>query len=178
MNQGAKLVDEALESGKLFELEGWKHLEPALEEGTLHLIGLLTDGGVHSRYDQLKLLFDGVCKPMSPRRVPATLGPPLCSCLQSALRPSMVPACALHPPDESLHARTHLFFRACMHAHRARSMHGLSGPPWLRNNVQVTGLLMAVCTNAGRRRSAARSAYGCTRSRTAATRRTAPRSAS
>ena len=60
MHQGARLVDEALESGKLFELEGWKHLEPALDRGTLHLIGLLTDGGVHSRYDQLKLLFDGV----------------------------------------------------------------------------------------------------------------------
>ena len=54
-------MDEALASGRLFELEGWRHLAPALEKGgTLHLIGLLTDGGVHSRYDQLKLLFDGV----------------------------------------------------------------------------------------------------------------------
>ncbi len=60
MHQGARLVDEALESGRLFELEGWQHLEPALAKGTLHLIGLLSDGGVHSRYNQLKLLFDGV----------------------------------------------------------------------------------------------------------------------
>lgn len=53
-------MDRALESEELFELDGWKHIAPAATEGTLHLIGLLSDGGVHSRYDQLKLLFDGV----------------------------------------------------------------------------------------------------------------------
>lgn len=53
-------MDRALETGELFELDGWKHIAPAATEGTLHLIGLLSDGGVHSRYDQLKLLFDGV----------------------------------------------------------------------------------------------------------------------
>lgn len=53
-------MDKALESGKLFEMDGWKHIAPAAEKGTLHLIGLLSDGGVHSRYDQLKLLFAGV----------------------------------------------------------------------------------------------------------------------
>ena len=53
-------MDKALETGELFELDGWKHIAPAATEGTLHLIGLLSDGGVHSRYDQLKLLFDGV----------------------------------------------------------------------------------------------------------------------
>ncbi len=60
VDQGARLVDRALETGELFELDGWKHIAPAASEGTLHLIGLLSDGGVHSRYDQLKLLFDGV----------------------------------------------------------------------------------------------------------------------
>lgn len=60
VDQGARLVDNALESGELFELDGWKHIAPAATSGTLHLIGLLSDGGVHSRYDQLKLLFDGV----------------------------------------------------------------------------------------------------------------------
>jgi hypothetical protein len=60
VDQGASLVDKALESGELFELDGWKHIAPAATSGTLHLIGLLSDGGVHSRYDQLKLLFDGV----------------------------------------------------------------------------------------------------------------------
>ena len=58
-------MDKALETGELFDMEGWKHIAPAATEGTLHLIGLLSDGGVHSRYDQLKLLFDGVshCHP-------------------------------------------------------------------------------------------------------------------
>ena len=60
VDQGARLVDRALESGELFDWDGWKHITPAATEGTLHLIGLLSDGGVHSRYDQLKLLFDGV----------------------------------------------------------------------------------------------------------------------
>ena len=60
VDQGARLVDKALESGELFEHPGWEHIAPAAKEGTLHLIGLLSDGGVHSRYDQLKLLFDGV----------------------------------------------------------------------------------------------------------------------
>lgn len=60
VDQGARLVDTALESGELFEHPGWEHIAPAAKEGTLHLIGLLSDGGVHSRYDQLKLLFDGV----------------------------------------------------------------------------------------------------------------------
>ena len=65
-------MDEALASGRLFELDGWRHLAPALEKGTLHLIGLLTDGGVHSRYDQLKLLFDGVrARASKLHRVPA-----------------------------------------------------------------------------------------------------------
>ena len=35
--------------GKLFELDGWKWVEGAARAGTLHLIGLLSDGGVHSR---------------------------------------------------------------------------------------------------------------------------------
>lgn len=59
-------MDKALESGKLFEMEGWKYLEPAAKEHTLHLIGLLSDGGVHSRYDQLWLLIQGVRPPFTP----------------------------------------------------------------------------------------------------------------
>ena len=34
----------------MFELEGWKYIEGAAQAGTLHLIGLLSDGGVHSRW--------------------------------------------------------------------------------------------------------------------------------
>ncbi|TKY65623.1 2,3-bisphosphoglycerate-independent phosphoglycerate mutase [Spatholobus suberectus] len=54
--QGAKLVDLALASGKIYEGEGFKYISECFEKGTLHLIGLLSDGGVHSRLDQLQEL--------------------------------------------------------------------------------------------------------------------------
>lgn len=60
--QGAGLVDTALQTGSLFEGEGWKFVQGAFPEGTLHLIGLLSDGGVHSRYDQLQLVLKGAAK--------------------------------------------------------------------------------------------------------------------
>lgn len=58
--QGAKLVDLALDSGKIYEGEGFKYIQQSFQDGTLHLIGLLSDGGVHSRFDQLQLLLKGV----------------------------------------------------------------------------------------------------------------------
>ncbi|PIN20385.1 Phosphoglycerate mutase [Handroanthus impetiginosus] len=57
--QGAKLVDIALETGKIYNGEGFKYIQESFENGTLHLIGLLSDGGVHSRLDQLQLLLKG-----------------------------------------------------------------------------------------------------------------------
>ncbi|XP_022966260.1 2,3-bisphosphoglycerate-independent phosphoglycerate mutase [Cucurbita maxima] len=57
--QGAKLVDLALASGKIYDGEGFKYIKQSFETGTLHLIGLLSDGGVHSRIDQLQLLLKG-----------------------------------------------------------------------------------------------------------------------
>ncbi|KAG0447911.1 hypothetical protein HPP92_028104, partial [Vanilla planifolia] len=57
--QGAKLVDLALASGKIYDGEGFKYIQECFEKGTLHLIGLLSDGGVHSRLDQLQLLLKG-----------------------------------------------------------------------------------------------------------------------
>ncbi|KAG6509378.1 2,3-bisphosphoglycerate-independent phosphoglycerate mutase-like [Zingiber officinale] len=57
--QGAKLVDFALASGKLYEGEGFNYIKECFDKGTLHLIGLLSDGGVHSRLDQLQLLLKG-----------------------------------------------------------------------------------------------------------------------
>lgn len=53
----AKLVDLALASGKIFEGEGFNYIKECFENGTLHLIGLLSDGGVHSRLDQLLVGF-------------------------------------------------------------------------------------------------------------------------
>ncbi|KAL6983212.1 Phosphoglucomutase-1 [Sarracenia purpurea var. burkii] len=57
--QGAKLVDLALASGKIYDGEGFNYIKDSFETGTLHLIGLLSDGGVHSRLDQLQLLLKG-----------------------------------------------------------------------------------------------------------------------
>ncbi|KVH95002.1 2,3-bisphosphoglycerate-independent phosphoglycerate mutase-like [Cynara cardunculus var. scolymus] len=57
--QGAKLVDLALASGKIFEDEGFNYIKECFANNTLHLIGLMSDGGVHSRLDQLQLLLRG-----------------------------------------------------------------------------------------------------------------------
>ncbi|KAL2520162.1 Phosphoglycerate mutase [Forsythia ovata] len=56
----AKLVDLALASGKIYEGEGFAHIKDSFVTGTLHLIGLLSDGGVHSRLDQLQNDWDVV----------------------------------------------------------------------------------------------------------------------
>lgn len=53
VDQGARLVDIALETGKMFEGDGWKLISKAFADKTVHFIGLLSDGGVHSRTDQL-----------------------------------------------------------------------------------------------------------------------------
>jgi 2,3-bisphosphoglycerate-independent phosphoglycerate mutase len=53
--QGAKLVNEAIESGRLFSGEVWQSMvRNCVEHKTpLHFIGLLSDGNVHSHIDQL-----------------------------------------------------------------------------------------------------------------------------
>ncbi|KAH8620430.1 putative Metalloenzyme superfamily BPG independent PGAM N terminus (iPGM N) [Trypanosoma vivax] len=58
--QGASLVDDALESGEIFKSEGYRYLHGAFSQPgrTLHLIGLLSDGGVHSRANQLYQIID------------------------------------------------------------------------------------------------------------------------
>jgi len=53
VDQGARLVDIALDTGSMFTGDGWNFIKPCFAEGTLHLIGLLSDGGVHSRFDQI-----------------------------------------------------------------------------------------------------------------------------
>ena len=52
--QGAKLVNKSIESGGIFESENWeKVIEKGIEGGTVHLLGLLSDGNVHSHIEQL-----------------------------------------------------------------------------------------------------------------------------
>ena len=65
--QGAKLVSNSIESGKMFESETWKNLLGWCKAGTLHFIGLFSDGNVHSHIDHLKAMIvrakkDGVKK--------------------------------------------------------------------------------------------------------------------
>jgi 2,3-bisphosphoglycerate-independent phosphoglycerate mutase len=47
-SQGAKLVNESIEDGSIFESETWKELVAFSKDTTMHLIGLLSDGNVHS----------------------------------------------------------------------------------------------------------------------------------
>lgn len=60
--QGARLVDKALESGSIYEGDGWKYISDSFESSTVHFIGLLSDGGVHSRQNQLEAMLDGCAK--------------------------------------------------------------------------------------------------------------------
>ncbi len=53
IEQGATLVAQAIRSGALFRGEAWKAV---LGGKTVHLIGLLSDGGVHSHVDHLRAL--------------------------------------------------------------------------------------------------------------------------
>ena len=53
--QGAKLVSEAISGGKMFEGETWKKvIAKAKAGGTLHFLGLFSDGNVHSNIAHLK----------------------------------------------------------------------------------------------------------------------------
>lgn len=51
--QGAKLVNKALEEGAIFETDVWNEAVQHGRSGTLHLIGLHSDGGVHSTTQHL-----------------------------------------------------------------------------------------------------------------------------
>jgi 2,3-bisphosphoglycerate-independent phosphoglycerate mutase len=67
--QGAKLVGEAIATGALFEGAAWRAaMERAAAGGTVHLIGLLSDGNVHSHLAHVLALLDG-CLAAKARRV-------------------------------------------------------------------------------------------------------------
>ncbi|MBW2684003.1 MAG: 2,3-bisphosphoglycerate-independent phosphoglycerate mutase, partial [Deltaproteobacteria bacterium] len=53
-SQGAQLVNEAIKSGSAFSGTGWKSvIKKARSGGTVHFIGLVSDGNVHSHINQL-----------------------------------------------------------------------------------------------------------------------------
>ncbi len=59
-SQGAMLVNDALTSKKVFSGRAWSELMAKAEKGgTLHFIGLVSDGNVHSHVEQLYALLDG-----------------------------------------------------------------------------------------------------------------------
>ena len=67
--QGAQLVQQAIADGSLFEGEVWRTLVSRVVEkrSTFHLLGLLSDGNVHSHIDHLiallrRLAAEGVAK--------------------------------------------------------------------------------------------------------------------
>ena len=57
-DQGAKLVQAALDSGELFSGTGWNEIiaNCLAKKSTLHLLGLFSDGNVHSHINHLKAL--------------------------------------------------------------------------------------------------------------------------
>jgi len=58
-DQGAKLVNRSIKSGEIFKSEIWKNVtERGKKNGTVHFIGLLSDGNVHSHIDQLFALIN------------------------------------------------------------------------------------------------------------------------
>ncbi|TNE43872.1 MAG: 2,3-bisphosphoglycerate-independent phosphoglycerate mutase [Deltaproteobacteria bacterium] len=62
--QGARLVEEAIKEGTLFEGETWQTLIAHCKEtgGALHLMGLLSDGNVHSHDSHLHALLRRAAK--------------------------------------------------------------------------------------------------------------------
>lgn len=74
--QGAALVQNAIGSGALFKGAAWNGIveQARRHEGTLHLLGLVSDGNVHSHIDHLRALVQGAkAKGVSRVRVHALL---------------------------------------------------------------------------------------------------------
>jgi len=67
--QGAKLVNQAIASGELFEGSVWRQLVDLVRDrrSTFHLIGLLSDGNVHSHIEQLEALIQRLADEKVPR---------------------------------------------------------------------------------------------------------------
>ena len=57
-DQGAKLVSNSIKTGKMFEGDVWQKLTNNVKEknSTLHFLGLLSDGNVHSHIEHLKAM--------------------------------------------------------------------------------------------------------------------------
>ena len=58
--QGAKLVSQSIETGKIFSSSAWCEIVDGVKNNasTLHFLGLFSDGNVHSHIDHLKALIE------------------------------------------------------------------------------------------------------------------------
>lgn len=57
--QGAKLVQQAIDSGEIFNSEVWREVESrGRGRGAVHFLGLLSDGNVHAHINHLLALLD------------------------------------------------------------------------------------------------------------------------
>lgn len=57
--QGAKLVNEAIATKRIFEGSAWRTIRERVQSGgTLHFVGLLSDGNVHSHIAQLLAILE------------------------------------------------------------------------------------------------------------------------
>ena len=58
--QGARLVNDAIRSGRLYQGKAWRKLTQNCRDhgSTLHFIGLFSDGNVHSHIDHLKAMLE------------------------------------------------------------------------------------------------------------------------
>ncbi len=58
-DQGAKLVNAAIQSGAIWQSDAWRQVIASTKAGgTLHLLGLVSNGNVHSHIDHLLALID------------------------------------------------------------------------------------------------------------------------
>jgi 2,3-bisphosphoglycerate-independent phosphoglycerate mutase len=68
-DQGARLVNKALKTGSIFGSPVWSNIvQRAGKGGTVHFIGLLSDGNVHSHIEQLYIMIDK-CAELNFKRV-------------------------------------------------------------------------------------------------------------
>lgn len=60
-SQGAKLVEEAIESGEIFNSSAWQELKNncVAHGSAMHFLGLLSDGNIHSNINHLIALIKG-----------------------------------------------------------------------------------------------------------------------
>jgi 2,3-bisphosphoglycerate-independent phosphoglycerate mutase len=68
-DQGARLVNAALQTGRIFQSGVWDNIVKRSQNGgTIHFIGLLSDGNVHSHIEQLFIMIDK-CAELNFKRV-------------------------------------------------------------------------------------------------------------